>query len=190
MNRRAVFLDRDGTLIHERHFLSRPEDLLLIEGAASALRLLKDRGLALVVLSNQSGVARGRFDLETVRLVNAALERQLLESGIELDGIYLCPHHPEGSVDEFTRACDCRKPAPGLATQAAVELDLKLDGSWIVGDKLSDVHMAKRLPLRPILVRTGYGAESERELGENAQVAVVEDIVEAAAYILRKEGAS
>lgn len=190
MSRRAVFLDRDGTLIHDRHFLSHPENLRLFDGVVDALGLLRDRNLALVVLSNQSGVARGILGLEAVEAVNAELRRQLSAGGIELDGIYVCPHHPEGSVPEFRRVCECRKPAPGLALRAAEELGLILDGSWIVGDKIDDVNMALQLPLRPVLVRTGYGRESEKTLDDPARIPVADDLTEAVKLILEWEGRS
>jgi D-glycero-D-manno-heptose 1,7-bisphosphate phosphatase len=190
MSRRAIFLDRDGTLIRDRHFLRRPEELEFLPGVSEALTLFAKTGLALIVLSNQSGVARGLFGLNDVVAVNQELERQLAEHGIQLDAIYFCPHHPGGKVEEFRKRCDCRKPAPGMALKASQELDLELNGSWIVGDKPDDVRMSEHLPLRPVLVRTGYGRENEDALKDYPQLKVTDDLLGAAHWILHKEGIS
>ncbi len=190
VSRRAIFLDRDGTLIQERHFLHRPEDLEFIEGSLEALWKLSDAKFALVVVSNQSGVARGYFGLAEVEAVNAELRRRLAERGIELDGIYVCPHHPEGESPEFGIVCDCRKPAPGLVLRAAEELDLEVQGSWIVGDKPDDVRLSESLPLRPVLLRTGYGREREAEVAQLPGLRIVENLHEAARLILSEEEGS
>jgi len=188
MNRRAVFLDRDGTLIQDRHYLDRPEKVRLLPDVPEALIRLRDSGLALVVLSNQSGVARGLFGLDAVGAVHRELELRLEEYGIRMDGIYFCPHHPDGKVDAFRKHCDCRKPGPAMAERAAEELGLKLEGSWVVGDKPSDVRMAEILPLHPILVRTGEGLRSEKSLADLPDLSVVDNLLEAARCILCREG--
>ena len=187
MSRRAVFIDRDGTLIRDRHFLSRPEQIELLPGSVEALRLLEGAGLARVLISNQSGVARGRFGMEEVEAVHRALESLLASEGLSLDGIYFCPHHAEGKAPEFTRACDCRKPQPGMLDRAAADMDLDLDGSWIVGDKPDDVRLSETRPLRPILVRTGYGRESESRIEGLPGLLVAEDLLAAAHIILAEE---
>jgi D-glycero-D-manno-heptose 1,7-bisphosphate phosphatase len=186
--RRAVFLDRDGTLIQERHFLRREEDVALMPGSASALRMLAGCGLALVVVSNQSGLARGLISPAELALVHARLAVLLDEAGLALDGLYYCPHHPEGSVPALSRVCDCRKPAPGLIQRAASELGLALEGSWVVGDKVEDMELAAAMDLRGLLVRTGYGRASERALPPGRAEAVVEDILAAARHIAAAEG--
>ncbi len=190
MKRRAIFLDRDGTIIRDRHFLHKPEEVELFPGAAKALRRLGEAGFALVVLSNQSGVARGLFDLAAVAAVNDELERQLAQEGISLDGIYVCPHHPDAESKEFGIACECRKPAPGLAMQAAEELSLNLEGSWIVGDKPDDVLLSKVLPLHAVLLRTGYGRVREGEVADLAGLHVADDLASAVDWILEREGRS
>ncbi|MBC8367020.1 HAD family hydrolase [bacterium] len=190
MSRRAVFLDRDGTIIRESHFLHRPEDVELLPGVANSLKRLHEAGYALVVLSNQSGVARGLFDLAAVAAVNQELERQLAEQGISLDGIYICPHHPEAESKEFGIVCNCRKPAPGLALQAAEELDLDLEGSWMMGDKPDDVLLSQTLPLRAILLRTGYGRAREGEVAHLAGLHRADDMESATDWILETEGLS
>jgi len=150
--RRAAFLDRDGTIMVERGFLADPTGVELITGAAGALRALRDAGYALVVVTNQSGIARGYYGLEEFRAVQARLEEVLAAEGIRLDGVYLCPHHPD--VGE---PCDCRKPRTGLYRQAAAELGLDLAHSLFIGDRLSDVQAAQQLGGTGILLRTGYG---------------------------------
>ncbi len=187
MSRRAIFLDRDGTLIQERHFLHRPEEVEFIDGSIEALAKLSQAGFALVILSNQSGVARGYFGLSEVEAVNRELRRRLGERGIELDGIYVCPHHPEGGSPEFGIVCECRKPAPGMALRAAAELELEIEGSWIVGDKPDDVRLSESLALRPVLLRTGYGRQREVEVEDLPGLQVVENLLEAAELILEIE---
>jgi len=157
--RPAAFLDRDGTIMVEREFLADPAGVELIPGAADGLHALRRAGFALVVVTNQSGIARGLFGLDDFRAVQARLEELLAAEGIRLDGVYLCPHHPG-----FGPACDCRKPAAGLYRQAARELHLDLARSLFIGDRLADVEAAGPLGGTAILLRTGYGAAAEASL--------------------------
>jgi D-glycero-D-manno-heptose 1,7-bisphosphate phosphatase len=174
MLRAAAFLDRDGTIIEEREYLADPEGVALLAGAAQALRSLQNAGYALVVVTNQSGIARGYYREEEYQRVQARLEELLAREGVALDGSYYCPHHPD-----FTGRCDCRKPGTALYRRAARELGLHLAGSIYVGDRLSDVLPALELGGRGFLVATGYGA------GEAAQapsrVTVVPDLAGVAA---------
>ena len=156
--RPGVFLDRDGTLVIERGYLSDPVDLELLPGAGAALHDLKAAGVPLVVISNQSGVGRGLFTLERVYEVMARLRVISRAAGIELDGIYFCPHRPEDG-------CACRKPGTRLLERAAEDHLLTLRGSFMVGDKLLDAETAQRVGGRGVLVRSGYGREEERALG-------------------------
>ncbi len=158
--RPAAFLDRDGTIMVEKEFLADPAGVELIPGATDGLRALRERGFALVVVTNQSGIARGLYGLEQFRAVQARLEALLALEGIRLDGVFLCPHHPD-----FTGPCDCRKPLPGLYLQAARQLGLDLARSLFIGDRLSDVDAADALGGTPILLRTGYGRAAEASLG-------------------------
>jgi len=185
--RRAVFLDRDGTLIEERHYLGDPAGVALFPWTLPALRLLRETPLALVLVSNQSGVARGRFDLADLSAVQARLVALLAAGGIALDGLYACPHHPEGSVAAFRRACDCRKPRPGLLRTAAQELALCLPGSWVVGDKPEDLALAAGAGLRGLLVLSGQG-EATRAAGLAGAATVCADLLAAARYIRDQEG--
>jgi len=158
---RALFVDRDGTLILDKHYLSDPEQIEFETGAVEGLRLARDYGFKIVILSNQSGVARGYFGTETVELMNRRLLEMLERAGLTVDGVYYCPHHPKGTAAGFGTVCTCRKPAPAMAEQAAMDLHLDLRRSWVVGDKLDDVQLARVIGGRGILVRTGYGADQE-----------------------------
>ncbi len=152
--RRFVLLDRDGTINVEKEYLSSAEGLELLPNAVAGLRAMRDLGLGLVVLTNQSGIGRGYFGAEAVERIHRALAGLLASGGVALDGIYICPHGPE-------EGCPCRKPAPGLAEQAARELGFRLAVSFVIGDKAADIELGRRVGATTILVRTGYGREVE-----------------------------
>ncbi len=175
--RAAVFLDRDGTLIVEREYLADPAGVTLVDGAVEALGALRRAGYALVVVTNQSGIARGWYSLDDYRRVAESLDRMLEDAGVPVDATYFCPHHPE--VDG---PCDCRKPGTGMYRRAVNELEIDPGASWYVGDKVSDVLPALALKGRGILVRTGFGRISEARVPSG--VAVVDDLPAAAALIL------
>jgi D,D-heptose 1,7-bisphosphate phosphatase len=176
----ALFLDRDGTVMVDKDYLSDPAQVQLIPGVADTLARISRRGFKLVVLSNQSGVARGRFDLDAVARVNGHLAELLAQHGVKLDGSYFCPHLEGGTVPAYGVKCRCRKPAPGMAEQAALELGLDLRRSWVIGDKRDDLSLARVIGARRILVRTGYGTETERSLTshEVSQVKVLNSLAE------------
>jgi len=176
--RAAAFLDRDGTVIEERNYVSDPSDVRLLPGAAAAIRTLRAHGLVVVLVTNQSGIARGLFGEDDFRAVQARLESLLHEGGAEVDGTYYCPHHPD-----FTGPCDCRKPATGMYRTAARELHLSLERSWFVGDKASDVEPAASFGGRGVLVRTGHGHAAASSVPDD--VAVVNDLTEAVALIVQ-----
>ena len=178
--RRAAFLDRDGTLVVERHYLADPEAVTLVPGVAGALDALRNAGFALVVVTNQSGIARGLYTEAAFHAVQDRIERLLADAGVRLDAVYFCPHHPD-----YTGTCDCRKPATGLFERAAAALDLDLRRSVFIGDRLKDVVPARAFGARGVLVRTGYGALQEVDAG--ADIEVVEDIVAAAARVIGNE---
>jgi histidinol-phosphate phosphatase family protein len=177
----CLFVDRDGTLIEERNYLSDPEQVALIPGAAEAVRRAREAGWLVVVLTNQSGVGRGYFSLSDVERVNRRVEELLAREGAALDGIYVCPHAPE-------EGCPCRKPRPGLVEAAARQLPVDLRRSWMVGDKPADVELARNAGLRGALVRTGYGAEAAAESAEQAEF-VAANLGEAVRRILAAERA-
>jgi D-glycero-D-manno-heptose 1,7-bisphosphate phosphatase len=153
----AVFMDRDGTINEEVGYLSRIEELRLIPGAAQAIRLINDTGLKTVVITNQSGVARGFFTEECVRIINSSLNEMLRLEGAFIDRFYYCPHHPTAGNEPYRRVCDCRKPAPGMLLQAAEDLSIDLAASYVIGDMLKDLEAGRRVGAKGILVRTGYG---------------------------------
>jgi D-glycero-D-manno-heptose 1,7-bisphosphate phosphatase len=183
--RPAVFLDRDGTLIEERNYLDRLDLIAPVPGVAGALARLRDAGFALVLVSNQAGVARGYFDESFVRAAHEHLAALFARDGIVLDGYYYCPHHPEGVVEGYRRECRCRKPAPGMVEDAARDLDLDVARSFVIGDKWLDVELARNAGARGILVRTGYGADSEAEPPHGVQpFAIVDTLADAADVIV------
>lgn len=175
--RPAVFLDRDGTIIEEVRYLADPEGVVLIQGAVEALSRMKEAGYALVLVTNQSGIARGFYGVEEYGAVARRLDELLAHHGIVLDAAHFCPHHPD-----FTGACSCRKPATGMHTSAADDLSLDTSRSYFVGDRIGDLLPAKELGGRGILVRTGYGAAEEPGLPEGFLVA--DDLLAATDLIL------
>ncbi len=184
--RPAVFLDRDGTLIEERGYLGGLEQIALFPWTIDALRRLKRAGYALVVVTNQAGVARGYFDEPFVREAHRHLASLLAEGGIAMDGYYYCPHHPDGTVPEYRQSCHCRKPGPGMIEAAARDLSLDVARSFVVGDKWLDVGLAVNAGARGILVRTGYGAriETDPPTGVTA-FGIVDTLLDAADVIVR-----
>jgi D-glycero-D-manno-heptose 1,7-bisphosphate phosphatase len=178
--RPAVFVDRDGTLMEERSYLSDPAGVVLVPTALAALTVLREAGYALVVVTNQSGIARGIYSLADYHAVADRLNEVLAEAGVPVDGTYFCPHHPD-----VTGPCACRKPDTGMYLQSAEELGLDLERSWYVGDKVTDVLPALTLGGRGVLVRTGYGREEEKHVP--ARVPVVDDLG-AAAWLIAESG--
>jgi D-glycero-D-manno-heptose 1,7-bisphosphate phosphatase len=162
--RAAVFLDRDGTINEEIGYMDRLEKLRLIPGAAEAIRLINASGMKTVVVTNQSGVARGIFTESFVAEIHARLGEMLRAEGASLDGIYFCPHHPTEGRGDYLRGCECRKPAPGLLLRAAAELHLDPARSYMVGDTLKDIEAGASVGARGVLVRTRYGEESAATL--------------------------
>lgn len=174
----AVFLDRDGTLIREADYLADPDGVALLAGTLDALGRLRAAGYALVVVTNQSGIARGLYTLEDYHRVAARLDELLAAAGVPVDATYFCPHHPE-----YTGPCDCRKPDLGMHRRAAADLDLELGRAWYIGDKPSDVLPAAATGGRGLLVRTGYGARTEAAGEVPEGVVVVDDLAAAARLI-------
>lgn len=155
MSAPAVFIDRDGTLVEARHYPSKPDDLVLYNGICDELRRLQAHGFRLVLITNQSGIARGYFTEADLRSMHDHLCDELCRRDVVIDGIYFCPHHVEGVVEELAIACDCRKPAPGMLLRAAADLDIDLARSWFVGDILDDVEAGNRAGCRTLLVDLG-----------------------------------
>ena len=156
MSARAVFLDRDGTLITNRNFGFRPNEIEFMDGLIEGLRLLQRAGFDLVVVTNQSGVARGLFSESAVQEMHSRMEDLLARVGITLSRFYYCPHHPEGQVPEYSFDCDCRKPRQGLILRATGELGIDSTRSWLVGDIMDDILAGRRAGCRTILVNGWY----------------------------------
>lgn len=179
----AVFMDRDGTITEEMDYLKEPEKLKLISRSAEAIRLLNENRMLAIVVSNQSGVARGYFTEETVERINKRLEELLKEGGAHLDGIYYCPHHPEFGPPKYRKNCNCRKPKPGMLLKAKKRFSLNLGKCYVVGDKVDDIELARNIGAKGILVLTGYGRRSKKINPDHT----AKDLYHAVQWILKKE---
>jgi D-glycero-D-manno-heptose 1,7-bisphosphate phosphatase len=186
--RPAIFFDRDGVLIEDSHYVGSVAEVRLIPGAADAVRKARAAGFAAVVVTNQSGVARGMFAEEVVHQVNRHIEA---ETGVVFDRWEYCPHHTDGVIAEFARECDCRKPKPGMLLRAAAALGVDLARSWMIGDRASDLDAGFAAGCRCVLVKTGYGPNVPISGPDMARklVAVVPSVVEAVEVILSEPGA-
>jgi D,D-heptose 1,7-bisphosphate phosphatase len=180
-----VFLDRDGTLLEEGNFVDRLDRLLFFPYSIDAVRCLNRAGFAVVIVTNQSGVARGLYSEDFVREAHGYIDEQLKAVGARVDGYYYCPHHPQGLVDALRTDCECRKPKPGQLLQAARDLHLDLTGSFIVGDRWKDIEAGEAVAARGILVRTGYGRDQEHAHSPRGAV-VVDNLIQAVGWILRQ----
>ena len=158
--RKAAFLDRDGVINLDRAYVSRWEDFEFVPGAIDAMRRLKEAGYALVIVTNQSGIARGYYTEEQYQLLTAAMREALADTGAAVEAVYHCPHHPKGEVTELAIECDCRKPAPGMILRAARELNLSLADSILVGDKPSDIEAARAAGVGHAYIVQSDNAES------------------------------
>ncbi len=174
----AVFLDRDGTIIEDLTYLRRPEDLRLLPRAAEAIARLNDAEIPVIVVTNQSAVARGFVDPETLQAIHARLHAELAGGGAHVDGIYVCPHHPDDG-------CECRKPRPGLLRQAAAEHHLELAASYMIGDRAADILAGRAAGCTTVLVETGPDS-GERETPGEALDRRARDLYEAVEWILTR----
>ena len=161
--RRAVFLDRDGTINVEKNYLHKIEDFEFIPGSPEAIKKLKDAGFLVIVVSNQAGIGRGYFDEEAVTTLHQHIQDELAAFGTAIDAFYFCPHHPEEGLGDYKVVCDCRKGSPGMLLQAARDHDIDLEKSFMVGDKLAYIEAGKRAGCKSILVLTGYGEKTAQD---------------------------
>lgn len=183
--RPAVFLDRDGTINVEKDYLHRVDEFEFIPGVPKAIKRLNDAGFLVVVVTNQSGVARGYYDERAVDNLHEHVRHLLAEQGARIDAFYLCPHHPVEGVGDYRVDCECRKGSPGMLLRAAREHDINLRLSYIVGDKLADIEAGVAAGCEPILVRTGYGVRDEpKVLDRFPQTTICKDLTAAADYML------
>ncbi len=183
----TVFLDRDGTLIEEVGYLSHLDRIALYPWSIESVKLLNRAGFKVVVVTNQAGVARGLFDEDFIDEAHRFLDQKFSDGGATIDKFYYCPHHPEASVEAYRSECDCRKPKAGMLWKAAQELQLELSHSFVIGDRLSDLRLGQAVGARSLLVRTGYGETTARELTDDVEVAyTAPELMTAVAWILRR----
>ena len=187
--RPAVFFDRDGTLNEEVDFLTVPDQLRLIPGAAKSVAAVNRRGLIACIISNQSGIARGLFSEADLIPIHAKLEHELAREGARIDRVYYCPHHPTAGIPPYNVVCDCRKPMPGMLRRAADELGIDLRHSYVIGDRIVDVQVAHAVGALGILVLTGYGETSREECLHESVFPdfIAASVVNATEFILTKE---
>ena len=187
---KIVFLDRDGTINEEVNYLHRTEDLKFLPGVPEALRLLKEAGFKLVVVTNQAGVARGYYTCADVEHLHAYMNEELKKYGAEIDAFYYCPHHPVHGIGPYKIQCQCRKPGTGMFEMAGGRFDVDKAHSFMVGDKLLDVEAGKNYGLTSILVGTGYGRDQhEEDMRTGVSPAYdfyAEDLLIAARWIVEK----
>lgn len=182
----AVFLDRDGTINEDPGYLTQPSEVRLLPGVGEALRLLQEEDFRLVVVSNQSGVARGIMTEAMLAQVQMKLETLLEGEGVTLTAAYYCPHHPEGTPP-YRQTCDCRKPSGGLVERAAREHGIDLSRSYVVGDQLVDIELARQMDMPAILVLTGQG-QLNMGSGQIHPDYIASDLTAAARWILERHG--
>jgi D-glycero-D-manno-heptose 1,7-bisphosphate phosphatase len=191
MGNRAVFLDRDGTINEEVGYVNHIERFFLLPGVGQAIRLLNRHGWKTVVVTNQSGVARGYFPESLIHQVHQKMKKLLESEEAHLDGIYYCPHHPDIGVPPYRQKCRCRKPATGMIEAAMKEFALDLSQSYMVGDRGVDIEFAHHIGAKAILVLTGYGKGEWEYSGAQWKVKpdhVAQDLLEAVQWILQQEG--
>ncbi len=161
---RAVFLDRDGTIIEDVGYLNECSKIKFLPRASKAIKLLNQNGFKVIIATNQSGVARGFFTEETVREINRYIQETLAKQGALIDKTYYCPHHIEGTIKEYKKECHCRKPNPGMIEEAAGEFGIDLKNSFVIGDKSSDIEAGHRAGCKTILLAGEDPLNNEKEI--------------------------
>jgi len=190
MGRRAIIMDRDGTVCDEVGYVNHVERIRLLPRSALAIRRANEAGYQTVVVTNQAGVARGYFDESLVEEVHDRVRHLLADEGARLDGIYYCPHHPEVGAPAYRVACGCRKPAPGMLLRARDDMGLDLAASYMIGDSVRDVEAGHAAGCTTVLVRTGYGRGELEHQAHRFKVApahVADDLLDAVEWILARE---
>ena len=187
---RAVFIDRDGTISEEVGYINHPSRFRVFPYAAAAIKQLNDAGWLAIVVTNQAGVARGYFSEDMIQTVHAEMTKEIENGGARLDAVYYCAHHPSVGEPPYRFDCDCRKPKPGLISRAARDFDIDLAGSWMVGDRYSDVELARNAGVQSMFVLSGYGRgewEHQRSTWTEQPDLVAENLLEAVRVIAAKE---
>lgn len=180
--RNAVFIDRDGVIIEDRDYAYRSEDLAFIPGAIEALRALSRSSYKIIIITNQSGIGRGYFTESDYHAFTETLLERLSAYGARVDGVYFCPHHPAQGIGSYGILCSCRKPKTGMITKASHEHGIRLKGSWLIGDKTSDIKAGIDAGCKTILVKTGYAGQ-DLQFRLKADL-IANDLSEAARTIL------
>ena len=189
--KRAVFIDRDGTISEEVGYINHASRFNLFPYSAAAIKHLNDNGWLAIITTNQAGVARGYFSEEMIKAVHKRMNDGLEAGGARLDAVYYCAHHPSLGDTPYRLDCDCRKPKPGLITRAAREFDINLDESWMVGDRYSDIEVARNAGVKSAFVLSGYGRgewEHQRETWSLQPDLVSENLLEAVDFIVADRG--
>jgi D-glycero-D-manno-heptose 1,7-bisphosphate phosphatase len=183
----AVFLDRDGTIIEDVGYLHRSDQLAIFPWTIDAIRALNRAGLPVIVVTNQSAIARGILTEPALDEIHRELDRALTAGGATVDAYYYCPHHPDGRIVEYAIVCGCRKPAAGMIERAERDLGVDPGRSYVVGDSWADVGLARAVGARAVLVRSGHGAEQEASRPPHLDAdAVLDNLAAAASWILAR----
>ena len=191
--KRAVFIDRDGTISEEVGYINHPSRFRVFPYAAAAIKQLNDNGWLAIVVTNQAGVARGYFSEEMIQTVHAEMKQDLERNGARLDAIYYCAHHPSVGDPPYRLDCDCRKPKPGLISRAAQDFEIDLADSWMVGDRYSDVELARNAGVKSMFVMSGYGRgewEHQRANWSEQPDLVAENLLEGVGVIVAGRNAN
>ena len=188
MGRAGVFLDRDGTINEQMGYINHVSRFVVLPGVAGAISMLNAHHIPVCVVTNQSGLARGYFPPKLLDEVHCMMTDILAQSGAHLDGIYICPHHPEAKEAQYRKACTCRKPQPGLLYRPAEEQGVDLTRSYVVGDRWSDLKAAAAVGAKGVLVLTGYGKGDYEYIGPSQSITpdfVADDLAAAVSWIIR-----
>lgn len=191
MKRPAVFIDRDGTINEQMGYINHLSRFVLLPGTAQAVSLLNRNRYLTIIVSNQSGVARGYFPIELVEQVHDHLKNLLEQESAHVDGIFYCPHHPMGTLPEYSIKCDCRKPSPGLVEKACRSFEIDMENSYVIGDRCSDIELAQRCGLKGILVTTGYGLGDIKYVLPNKPfkpLSIKKDLLDAVRWVIERDG--
>ncbi len=186
----AVFIDRDGTINEQMGYINHISRFVLLPGSAEAIKLLNDHGYLVIIVSNQSGIGRGYFPMELVNKVHAHMKALLERDNARVDGIFFCPHYPKGKLSEYSTACECRKPKTGLIKMACRDFDIDMANSYVIGDRCTDIELARNAGLKGILVKTGYGLGDLEYVFPHLSFKpfhVTGDLLEAVRWIIRND---
>jgi len=181
---RAVFLDRDGTIIEDTGYLDECSKIRFLPRVSEAIKLLNENGFKVIITTNQSGVARGYFTEEALQEINRYIRESLAKRRAIIDGIYYCPHHTEGIIEEYRKECYCRKPNPGMIEQAVHEFGIDLKNSFIVGDKISDIEAGHRAGCKAILLGGEDSLKNEKEIALMSEH-IASDLCEAVEWLMK-----